>query len=989
MIKSLGYTVKTVLTAILSTLFAVTMVLIVTTRKFNEGINEVNVEKIQSNSDFAALSIASPYVFYNKLLLDSFIDSFMTNNYIQYAYIVDFSDNVILSHSSAEKIGTQYSPSKQVELISGTLKHGIMKIDDNLYESLSPIIIDSNIFGSLVVGFSVNGISETTAPFVLRVLTISSMVIFLSIISVLIISYMINRPLKELSLHVKEISKGSMNRPFSYYRGNDIVGELSKAIEKMVYELEENYSMIKYNEEIYKAIFDSSNDAILIMDGFIIEESNSRCIELFGYKPEEMRGCSLLEFAPQVQPHAVSSHTVLKDKLDLIDGQERLRFYFVLNRGDHLRWDAEVSMSPAEINGKKMILVVIQDITARKSSELEISFLNKHLEQRVRERTNELELIQSDMQKLIEDLEGSNKALEKVNQDKTIFLKTMSHEIKTPLNVIMGFLKLMSDMETLPEGVTSYVNTALDSSKGLMSLIGDIMDLNRLEDKEIDLTIESFYLPDYIEDLLIPYFIKAKEKGLELKLDIDKKLHCCIDSDHIQLKKIICNLMDNAIKFTLKGSISLTVTMNTLGSLEFIIRDTGIGMSDEDQQSIFTPFVQVDQSSTRSFGGTGLGITISKYLCELMGGQLYVDSLIGEGSKFWFTIPGLITSCGRENCLGCDKRHLKPHEINKTEKKRCKILLAEDIDENAKLLMIHVKNKGYSIDWVKNGLEAVRLVAQRPYDCILMDVNMPIMDGLDATKEIRKLDINIPIIALTAGLTATEQEIYYSIGMDAVIGKPIDFTLLWRKINQLTSYKEEIKRDNVEYIDIERGFETWLSMKDYIGALSSFYDKYKNHVDILKKLFDASDIKEMHFIIHALKGVSGNLSLPKLEEVTKEFDMYVKKDEIGMFRANIKNIYDIMEDTLSQINTVVSDYHKEDVIADQIIDSSRLSELTPELNRLKSNFLYGDVDDTFVSNILESLVGKVELDTINQLKESIDQYNLDDAVDIIDRIIPE
>lgn len=369
--------------------------------------------------------------------------------------------------------------------------------------------------------------------------------------------------------------------------------------------------------------------------------------------------------------------------------------------------------------------------------------------------------------KMTSDLrEATDRAVE-ANKAKSEFLASMSHEIRNPLNVIAGMGEILSG--TALEGEQRrYLDTLRKAGVHLQSLINDILDLSRIESGQLELEAIDFPLRSTLEGLHDLYGMTAREKGLAFKLDLDAALPAFINGDPVRLRQIIVNLLGNAFKFTSQGSVTLSARME--GSyLTVSVTDTGIGIPPEKQAAIFEKFTQVDASTTRKYGGTGLGLAICKRLTEMMGGQLKISSTAGEGSTFYFSIPAAKAESAQIETP--DKPLALPG-------RRLSILLAEDSDDNALVVSVFLKALPHDLTRATNGLEAVRLFSESSFDLILMDNQMPEMDGLMAVQEIRRIEErsgrpHTPILALTADSMKEDVARSIAAGCDGHVTKPV------------------------------------------------------------------------------------------------------------------------------------------------------------------------------------------------------------------------
>ncbi|MBF0573025.1 MAG: response regulator [Desulfamplus sp.] len=643
---------------------------------------------------------------------------------------------------------------------------------------------------------------------------------------------------------------------------------------------------------------------------------------------------------------------------------------------------------------------------------------------------------------------------ERANRIKSQFLANMSHEIRTPMNSVLGFLELVLEDGSLTNDQRKQLSTAHNSAKGLLSLINDILDMNKLESGKVVIENVEFSLNRLIEQIFQIMDIKAREKGVEFSYSIHDSLSCVFSGDALRIRQVIINLVGNAIKFTHKGNVTLKVMPEGLVDssmlLHFTIEDTGIGIAQDRIANIFEPFTQADSSTTRKYGGTGLGTTISKQIVELMGGQIWVESQEGKGSIFEFTLPLLkvdepsaisdtiLTSLGGTPLIGS-----RGSDRSFRSARTFKILVAEDVDANALLVKTRLKLQGHDVTLAKNGLEAVNAFEKEKFDIILMDVHMPEMDGIEATIKIRQIEEvrggHIPIVALTASVMKDEVKRFITTGMDSFVGKPIDFNELAKTMDkyipnsessglefssldsnssELIKKAESISQSNLthnsQYIDFEDGLKRWQDVSVYIQALSKFADDYGNVMPKISGLisfdkFDDSttkdntsknnnieekktDIEEAYKITHAVKGVAANLSLKNLAQIATQINLALHKLKSG----DLSPITEKDKSPIMDIKNTIP------------ILSKSLENTLNEIELLKSKYLKKsdqiDVIDFEADTDEETLDEKVDkrkniknIDAIrsiiNQLKENIEQYSTDGIEPLLDsleeHILPE
>ncbi|MDP3845147.1 MAG: transporter substrate-binding domain-containing protein [Pseudomonas sp.] len=411
-----------------------------------------------------------------------------------------------------------------------------------------------------------------------------------------------------------------------------------------------------------------------------------------------------------------------------------------------------------------VLLVLFAVILHKRRVEVALRHLNEGLEERVAVRTRELE--------------AAKNLAESSSRIKGDFLANMSHEIRTPMNAITGMLYLTLKTNLSPKQ-RNYLDRIQVSSNHLLGLINDILDFSKIDAEKLDLEVINFDLEEMLNNTLAQVSCKAAEKGLQLNLEISPGLPRYLRGDPLRLAQILVNLTNNAVKFTESGAIIIRVAeleeCDGASLIRFEVRDSGVGISEEEQSKLFQSFQQADTSTTRKYGGTGLGLVISKRLVTLMGGEIGVESQLGSGSTFWFTVR-----------LGFGRASLEPGNklsasVTPIRLDGAAILLVEDNLFNQHLTVDLLEDVGAVVVVASNGCEALEQLRQAKFDCVLMDVQMPEMDGLEAVRRIRtELALTeLPVVAMTANARSADREHCLAAGMDDFISKPINPDLFY------------------------------------------------------------------------------------------------------------------------------------------------------------------------------------------------------------------
>jgi signal transduction histidine kinase len=548
---------------------------------------------------------------------------------------------------------------------------------------------------------------------------------------------------------------------------------------------------LRRRRENLQAIFEIAPVGMMLVDDtFKVRQVNQSFKRLLDKQTEQLTGCRVgdsfncanaVDAANGCGSGTACAACQLQEILaaTLKEGQitERkdIQCIFVLH-GQETKLSFEVSAVPILLEGKRYAIVVMSNITQRKQTE-----------EQLRRAKEEAESASHEMDRLNRQLDAAARRANLLAQEamdackaKSQFLATMSHEIRTPMNSILGFSELLAE-EPLSDSQKEYVQLIRNSSNTLLTLINDILDFSKIEAGKLAVEKTETPLHVLLEEMESMFRPPASAKGLELAVLQCEELPRTIRTDPVRIRQCLINLINNAIKFTQQGHIYVNVSRKQQQDKTFIqfdIEDTGVGIPLDKQAKIFEMFTQADNTTSQKYGGTGLGLTISRKLVELLGGELSVISQPGVGSVFTMTIDA--GPVGEQNAWNKYEQaeevqkepQPKPIPANVGENK--KILLAEDNPVNQQLMQVLLKRMGYAVTLVDNGKLAVEAMEKGTYDIILMDIQMPEMNGLEATRTLRQKGIKTPIVAITANALKGDREQCIEAGCDDYLPKPVD-----------------------------------------------------------------------------------------------------------------------------------------------------------------------------------------------------------------------
>lgn len=932
-------------------------------------------EKIETATALFTEMAKTPLIVYDLGTLDNQTESFVKLKNIAAVKVLDKEQRLLSNISADSQINID-----RFEAVKGNIEE-----NGRSFRLVSaPIKIDKEQIGEAKILFEITESLQIiddnrnlTFLLILIEMTISAVIAYA-------IGYKLTNALNELTLYAERVAQDDhTNRTDVGNKGDEIsilsdtlhlmqarVAERNTTLNEAVIKLKEDIiqrneleNRLIFEKSINKTLVESANAIIAIMnrDGVMIN-INPYGERFTGFTQEEIASEPYF-WARFLQPH-------MQDKVvgiikNAAEGNITKSFQnvWISKEGKERMFEWSNALVLDEKGEMQYVTTIGIDITEQKERQLE--------------------------------LEKAKEAAETAAKAKADFLANMSHEIRTPLNGIIGLTELVLKSDLNPRQ-RDFLEKSNLSSHALLDVINDILDYSKIEAGKFDLENKPFELNSVLNNIMSLFEFQAIQKGVALTLDIHLEESVMV-GDPLRLTQVLTNLVGNAVKFTESGSIVIHVVSieedEDSVHLQFSIKDTGIGMNSEAQRKLFQEFSQADTSITRKFGGTGLGLAISKQLVQMMSGDISVHSEEGMGSTFIFTaVFGKMKSPSIQTSVG--KATVSQESLDAI--KGARILLAEDNTINQIVVVELLEDLEMIVDIAANGKEAVELARTILYDLILMDLQMPVMDGFEATKEIRAISEykEVPIVALSAAVMQKDKELTSAVGMNGHLSKPIDYNALtdtlvrWIRPLRNVSYSAIKEKREVALSEISGSIEG-VNLKELSNLVGNNTEKIKRYLlyfcdefEMIDSMLDPSSAQTDSFkhLVHTLKGTGGNLSMFNVYPLASAIE---QSDDL----IEIETLTPQLIRAVKEVIEAIRSFYREES-ADEVHESYSMEAVRSLVNTIIEDLIQSTVIEPERIGLLERMLDEVcNDDSRKKVIEYLHTYQYDNALAMLQKIM--
>lgn len=648
---------------------------------------------------------------------------------------------------------------------------------------------------------------------------------------------------------------------------------------------------LREGRDLLRATVKSSLDSVLIADaGGTIVDLNDATATMFGYEPQELLG---REMSGIIMPERLrAGHHAGMARLAATGKPKMMgrRVEIEAMRRDGSEFPIEISISSTGTGAEARFVAFMRDITDRRLAE--------------------------------QSLKAAKERAEDASRAKAQFLAAVSHEMRTPLTGILGALDLIASTD-LSEQQRRYVRTANRSGHALLSVISDVIDISRLEAGKMDIDIGTLDLDEIVGDVVEIIGSLATERGNEIKVHIDERLPATLAGDAARIRQVLLNLATNAVKFTYNGVVEITATqIGTHGDktdVEIAVRDTGPGISDGDREKLFQSFSQLNNPQSNAVGGSGLGLAISKRLIDLMSGSIGVDTVLGQGSRFWFRLT--LETASEIAAPGIDSAG-EPSDPGPIEPKR--ILVVDDNDTVRSIVSGQLSSRGHNVETADGAVKALAMLKASAYDAVILDISMPVMDGFEALRIIRGMPGvtgRTPVIALTAHAFIEDRERCIAAGFDRFLTKPVRADELARVIASVSSQARGSSRQeaahsaasDVPLFDLSSLKEQFSAAApgDILRIVNRFGVELDQQLALLTAEGSAISPLLMRRIVHTLAGSASMIGAMRLAGLASHLDGLAVRGEVAELTASLDKLTALIRETRGAVDIAKSEIEAE------------------------------------------------------------------------------